>query len=177
MVHLETIHPNLFLSDFDWAVGRGDGGMWDRTGKVWTQRYGAHSIQTVVHIQKPGSRAWTWSPRGYEDLVHINFEMADDRGLYTYREFLQIVHRISVSLAKHLRKGPLLIHCEAGTNRSVCAILAYAMRKSHMDLNTAVQYIEQAKNEAFPNRIWDTLTNKTFRAFMGQLETDILSRV
>ena len=97
----------------------------------------------------------------------------NDRMDISYRRFRSLLEESTDILSSSLNSDKtVLVHCNAGVNRSVCVVIAYAISIG-IDLNESIKIIEESKYEKYNERIWDTLTNKTFRAYIGRYDTDI----
>lgn len=167
MVHLPFLHSHLYLSDEDWILGHKDGGVWQYKGwpdfEVDPNEEERLSMQVIINLSGTKYK--------YRDVTSYFVEFSDDR-VMPYKQFKTVVDAVSELLHRHLPKSKVLIHCGAGTNRSVAAVLGYALKHKNIGLQDGINMIEGYKKEKYPDRIWDTLTNPTFRAFLRQYEID-----
>jgi hypothetical protein len=92
------------------------------------------------------------------DIEQVFISFSDDHNIsHKHFSFVidKVVRHIQYAVDNHKH---ILVHCNAGVNRSVSAIIAYALVTHQESVDRWVQYIESRKcNAGYP--YWDTLTN------------------
>jgi hypothetical protein len=152
VVWLPKIHENLFLSNFNF-------------GEFMAKKLGFSCIVNVTkdpYIQK--------SP-----LTYVSIPISDDFEM-TYNTFSKNVNACTKKLAECLKKGPTVVHCVEGMNRSVTCIVSYALRyggvkPSLKEFNRLVRYIKSRKAQRGYGDKWYTLTNPAFRKHLKTLHS------
>jgi protein-tyrosine phosphatase len=107
-----------------------------------------------------------------EDGQVHNLHMSDD-AKQPYHFFKQRMIEVANLIEEAEAGGKnIVVNCLAGCNRSVAAIVAYAVVKKGWKIHHATEYIEQEKVKTYGGRCWDTLTNGKFRQQLRQMEID-----
>jgi hypothetical protein len=142
MVVLSELYQYLYLSNLDYA----------KQPDAELRKAGINYIINVSDQQLLTS------------IDHIDIEFCD-RSNVSYKYFSSILNRIVTVLQQAIEQNRhILIHCVSGTNRSVSACIAYALRNGGGTVDDWIKYIEQQKMEKY--EYWDTLTNETFRRYL-----------
>lgn len=146
MVNLHDIYPKLYLSNYEYAN---------------SLRNGEYDIIINMASKKIDKRA-------VKNKLHY-ISMKEDKSL-TYEEFSRKVDIVCNIICEAEQDGKsVLIHCIAGSNRSVGAVIAYAISHKKMELATAINYFDnKKKNSGFPN--WDNLSNLHIYHLLQQYE-------
>jgi len=147
MIHLPEIRYNLYLSNLDYLLS-----------------FDIHRFHKVILLTKKRDVFLR------HNFVNITFP--DSRSVST-RKFMSVMETVSWYINredKHIVPKPkecnrrVLILCDKGVNRSVAAILYYAMKHKKMDLYETTDYIEKVKEKRFP--MWNTLVNDKFKRLL-----------
>ena len=140
VVWLPKIDNNLFLSNFNF-------------GEYMAEKLG---IQCIVNTTKNPYKT---------PLTYISVPIEDDFNM-NYKTFAKNVNFCTKNLRVCLKKGPTLVHCVEGMNRSVSCIISFALKYSNhpeMSLNDWVRYIKCRKAKRGYGDRWYTLTNPAFK--------------
>lgn len=142
-VNICKIHKNLYISDI---------------------YYNYADYDVIVNIGSERS----YDPHHKMITLHMNDGMD-----ISYQQFRLLLEESTAIISSNIDSGKtVLVNCNAGVNRSVCVVIAYAISIG-IELNESIKIIEESKYEKYKKRIWDTLTNKTFRTYIGKYDTDM----
>lgn len=144
-VSLGKIHPNLFLGNVDAArhVARG-----------------TTPIQNLVCVASRATCQYPVAP-GIEQYA-FDTDIPDALRM-SQREFESFTTPAAQWIREALQRGPTLVHCYAGINRSVASIVAYAMVYRGWSADDAIRYI-RVQNET--HRATPALLNTTFERYL-----------
>ena len=107
--------------------------------------------------------------KGHTKAAYRAYVRADDTESMTEQEFRDVFTKASDLLNAQLQDPKIkavYVHCYAGINRSVCAILAWVVRYTTKDPKEALEYIARVNLD---KRGMETLTNKLFRRLVHTL--------
>ena len=145
IVWLPKINNNLFLSNYEFAE--------DMTVSL--------GFQCIVNATKDPYKT---------PLVYISVPIEDDFDM-DYKTFAKNVNSCTKSLRVCLKKGPTVVHCVEGMNRSVACIISFALKYSghQSSLDDWVRYIKCRKAKRGYGDRWYTLTNPAFKEHLIKL--------
>lgn len=150
VIHLPEIYKKLYLSNYGFV----DAG--DHLKDEYAFEYVVNMSGDYVQNSKR--------------CMVINVNINDNKNIsyhYFKKEILNIVRLIKeASEDRHA----ILVCCKAGTNRSVSAILAYAMLEKNMSYYDAIRYIVNKKKKSYC--YWDSMTNMKFYHYLQQIKID-----
>ena len=101
-----------------------------------------HGIQAVFNCTKTIPFVNS-VPRKYRLPVDDNLQDDEIRNMELWS--FEVVYK----LALELRKGPVLVHCHAGMQRSACVVAMYLIAKKSMTTDSAIAYIKARRPIAF----------------------------
>jgi len=147
VVWLPKIDNNLFLSNYNF-------------GEYMATKLDFSCIINVTNDPYRNKSPLTYTSIGIED----DFEM-------DYKTFVKNVNTCTKKLKECLKKGPTVVHCVEGMNRSVTCIVSYALRNcdSKVSMNDWVKYIKCRKANRGYGGKWYTLTNPAFQNHLKTL--------
>jgi len=146
IVWLPKIDNNLFLSNFEFAE--------DMAEKL--------GFKCIVNVTKDPYKT---------SLTYVSVPIRDDFKM-DYKTFAQNVNSCTKKLIACLKKGPTIVHCVEGMNRSVACIISFALKYSEhpeMSLNDWIRYIKCRKARRGYGDRWYTLTNPAFKEHLIKL--------
>lgn len=140
-VHLERIHPNLWLG-----------------GARAAEREGANRVCVA------SARTCGYCRDNRDDQGRA-CEVVDahDTTEQTMEDVVRFTDRGADAIERAVRRGKFVLHCAQGINRSVASIVAYAKRVG-WDANEAAAYIADRSARV---RGRPALTNRLFRRALG----------
>jgi len=151
MVHLNKIHKNLYLCNYDYGSNEEN---------IIDKNY-SHIINLSGHKLKNVHNGWNTHHM-------VNIALNDNRKIST-REFKQIMEEVSKVLDNNLNRSNVLLMCNQGTNRSVTAAIYYAITRDAKNYQDVLAYIENKKEKSdYP--YWDTLTNNKFKNLLLNIQ-------
>lgn len=135
IVRLPEIHPRLYLADLAYVR--------------------SHRSETSKLLCTASERACLPTPNSI--YVSDDFFMSKD----DFEKFaFEASDRVQSALMKD--EGPLIVHCRYGRNRSVAAIVAYAILKREWKAEDAIDYVSNVRGGL-------TLSNPSFRRHLLSL--------
>jgi hypothetical protein len=148
IVWLPKIDNNLFLSNYEFAE--------DMAKKL--------GLRCIINVTKDPYRSKS-------SLLYVSVPIEDDFEM-DYKTFAKNVNSCTKKLRECLKKGPTVVHCVEGMNRSVACIISFALKYgSHpeMSLSDWIKYIKCRKAQRGYAGKWCTLTNPAFRDHLKTL--------
>lgn len=141
-IHLLEFHPNLYLSNEAYVM------------------HHEKDFELVIFIGKSTNF----------DKHHYIINTFSERKM-NFHQFLKLMNQVREKLQPSLDHGSCLVACAAGVNRSVAAVIFWALHHA-ADSSRSVQdwmnYIVNMKND-HQYTTWDTLTQSSFRHFLSQI--------
>lgn len=105
---------------------------------------------------------------------YVDCRLFADDSTMLYESFNKHVDFLANQIHENLCKGKCIVYCHKGVNRSVSAIIAYAMSvKKYDNVASVIQYIRETK-AAEISSYWPTLTNVVFAAYLDVRESATL---
>lgn len=156
IVWLPKIDNNLFLSNYEFAE--------DMAKNL--------GFQCIINVTEDPYRLK--SP-----LTYISIPIDDDFEM-DYKTFAKNVNSCTKSLRTCLKKGPTVVHCVEGMNRSVSCIISFALKYSQhpeMSLGDWTRYIKCRKAQRGYAGKWYTLTNPAFKEHLIKLHGSYQSEI
>jgi hypothetical protein len=145
MTNLPRIHPNLYIGNIN-SVDE-----FIRFGK------------TIIHFCDMTQIA---------NLNTYKVNFTDSRSI-SYNEFKYICDQTINIINTHISKGPLLLVCEKGVNRSVSMAIAYGVSKQINTLENITSYVDNMK--CVQSKYWNNLTNYRIRKLLSMFTSQIKS--
>lgn len=148
VISLPMIYEHLYLSNLDYALQADSLLM-------------AKGIDFMINVSNHPLKTRMYSEYiVFSDDANVSYKYFHDR-------IEKVVEAIKWSVEN---KRHVLIHCAAGTNRSVSAIIAYALQycTEKKSVDEWIKYIENRKVEK-GYMYWDTLTNIRWRKYLSLL--------
>ena len=142
LVHLPSIHPNLYLGSKDAA-----------------QRSECTANMRVLCVANGDTCDMCTG-----DTCAGTFHTPD--AMVSREAFDAFSRPASLALRDSLAMGPTLVHCYAGINRSACTIVRYAIEEVGMAPEDAIQYVRKMNNQY---RRIPALTNPSFTTHLMHL--------
>lgn len=134
-----------------------------------------YSKLTLANIEGMKAELEIVDPPEYEHIINLSGNeittekdikihniMLDDEKDVSYEDFKKVMDHVVVLLKQIAEKDEwVLVNCMAGSNRSVSAVICYALSKG-WKLKDAIDYVEKRKSET-GHRYWNTLGNLIFQ--------------
>jgi len=148
IIHLDKIHPHLFLGNIQAAD----------LNQYWILDF--LKIRTIINLSDTDVL-----PRNYSGIKIFNCGFKDTRYI-TNRELFDHYQTFENILSHRLCHGGILVCCQKGVNRSSTMVLNYAINQG-MTFKTALEYLEQQRKEY---KYWYSLNNRRLYKFLVESE-------